>query len=406
VLSRQAAGPTSVDEPTACPAPAATTLLPGCPMPGSQGLLVTAICAAFAVGVILPLPVTLRLSLARHVGGNETRTTLRLVFLLTLVPMYLVSGFLVDHWGLQEGLVMGALGTAVGLASLGLSREPRAALGAMALVGAGLALLHTALAALLPAAFAARPTTAASLGYLVVALGSLLSSQLLPYLEKSMSLRQGLLVLALVLLVPAGAAGFTPAHHFPLPQAAANMPELLADPRVWLAGLVLFLYYPLESLLLSWAPAYLAELGLSPRGAATVLAGYWAAFLATRWLLAIVPETLVPWLLLTLVVAVAVTLGNLSGSYRPTGGMWGLWTVGASLGPIFPSLIGLVFGMFPEHLALAFGIALAVGSCSGLLLEPVLESFARRHDVRHTMRLLVVASLVVAAPALVLCVLH
>jgi fucose permease len=375
-------------------------------MPASQGLIITTLSGLLLVGLILPLLGSLRLPLARHLGREGAPAGgLRLVFGLTLLPMLLVSGLIVDRWGARDGLLVGSLAVGVGLASLGLAQTYRQGLGAAALLGGALALLHTAAAVLLPAALFSpeRPTTSTNLGYLFVGMSTLLASALLPLLERKLGMRRGLLLLALAGLVPAAALAFTPAAEFPAPQRAWDVAGVVADPRLWLAALVLFLYYPLENVLSAWAPAYLAEVSRTPRGIPLVLAGYWVAFLSTRFLTALAPTGLVPWLILLLMVLAAATVGNMSGSYRPSSGILGLWVLGACLGPIFPSLVGLVFLCFPEHLALSFGLLLALGGTGGLVLQPALEYYARGHPVRLTMRLVMLVALVLAAPALVLC---
>jgi hypothetical protein len=59
--------------------------------------------------------------------------------------------------------------------------------------------------------------------------------------------------------------------------------------------------------------------------------------------------------------------------------------------------------MFPRHLPLAFGTVVAVSSASALVVPPLFEGFARGHSVRVSMRLIMLAALVLAAPVLVLC---
>jgi fucose permease len=375
-------------------------------MPGSQALILTAVCATLTVGMLLVLPTALRVPLARQLGRAETGAPgLRRVFFLAMIPALLLGGLLVDRLGIQEGLIIGSLATAVGLASLGRSWGYRAALGAAALVGTGLGLTHTATAALLPAAFDTpdRPTTATNLGYLFVGLSSLLLAGVLPVLERKLGLRQALLVLGLVCLAPAAAAGFAPKDAFPAPAPTGATGSILGDPRLWLAGLVLFLYQPLETIVTTWAPAYLAEVGRTPRAIPLVLVGFWIAFLGSRFLMALAWPELVPWLVLVLMILAAATVGNLSGMFHAGGGTVGLWLLGACLGPIFPSLIGLVFTARPHHPGPAFGLVVAVGSSSSLVLQPLVEHFARGHSVRMTMRLVMLVALVLAAPTLVLC---
>jgi fucose permease len=177
----------------------------------------------------------------------------------------------------------------------------------------------------------------------------------------------------------------------------------LTDPWPWLAGLVLFVYGPLESTVASWAPGYLNEVGRSPRGVPLALAGFWIAFLGARFLTALAAPVFVPWLVLLLMVLAAATVGNLLGIFRPTGATLGVWLLGGCLGPIVPSLVGLTLERFAAHPATAVGLLLGLGSCSGLVLDPALERFARGNPVRTTMRLVMLAALVLAAPMLVLC---
>jgi fucose permease len=374
-------------------------------MPGTQALIITTISGTLMVGMILSLLGALRTPLARHLGREEGQAGgLRLVFLVAMIAALVLSGLLVDLWGTREGLILGSLATAVGLASLGLSRAYPQGLGAAAILGGGLALAHTATATLLPTALEApdEPTRATNLGYLFVGVSTLLMAGLLPVLERKLGLRQSLLILALVCLLPAVAAGFTPGPAFPQ-TSQGSATAVLADPRLWLAALVLFLYYPLEMVLTAWAPAYLTEVGRAPGSIPFILLGYWIAFLVARFLTAFALPGFVPWLILLLILLAAATVGNLSGIYRATGGTLGLWVLGACLGPVFPSLVGLVLQMFPSHPALAFGAVVAVGSSSTLVLPPLFESFARGHSVRLSMRLVMLAALVLAAPTLVLC---
>lgn len=377
-------------------------------MSGSQALVITAVCTLLTVGLLLPLPAVLRLSLAARLGRDEAHAAgLRWVYLLTLVPAFLVSGLVINELHLQEALVLGSLATGVGLASLGRSWGYRPALGATALTALALAFLYTAGVALLPAAFVVpgprpRPATSTNLGYLFLGLSSLLIPALGRLLERKLGVRQALLVLALVSLVPAVAAGLAPADDFPATPPAGTL-EILADSRLWLAGLVLLLYLPLEALVTARAPAYLAEVGRSPQGLPLALLGFWIALLCARFLTALAPAGFVPWLVLLLLVLAAATLGNLSGIFHSTGGTLGVWLLGACLGPVLPSVLGLVFQGFPEHPALAFGVVMAVASCGSVAVQPLLERFADRHAVRVSMRLVMLGVLMVAVPALVLC---
>jgi fucose permease len=374
---------------------------------GSHALLLTAVCATLLVGLLQTLPNALRLPLARQLGQEEGRARgLSWAFPVSLVPAFFVSGLLVDRLGVQEGLIVGSLATAVGLASLGLSRGYRPAVGAASLTGAAVALTVTATAALLPAVVAPHPpTTAANLGYLLVGVSALATAGLVPLLDRQLGIRKCLLVLALICLLPTALASLAPENTFPQPPIRGETDNVLLDPRLWLAGLVLFLYQPLEAVVATWAPAYLGDVGRSPRGVSWVLLGFWIAFLSGRFLMALALPAFVPWVMLLLLVFAAIVIGNLSGMFHATGGTLGIWLLGGCLGPIFPSLIGAVWQTkdLGQHAGLTFGVVLTLGSFSNLTLLPLVEGVARGQPVRRTMRLIVLALLIVAAPMLVLC---
>jgi fucose permease len=256
----------------------------------------------------------------------------------------------------------------------------------------------------MPAALAPQnPPSAANVGYLLIGLSALLLALVLPILERKLGLRQLLLFLALVSLVPAGTAGLAPADDFPNLLPTESLGQILVDPWLWLAGLVLFLYGPLEISLGAWAPAYLKEVGRSPQGVSVSLAGFWLAFLGGRVVAATAPPAFVPWLLLLLLVMAATTVGNLMGIFRPTGATLGVWLFGLCLGPMLPSLVGLTLERFARHAAPSVGLLLALGSTSGLVLQPALEHFAQARPVRLTMRLVMLIALALAAPLLALC---
>src|SRR5690349_24382992 len=92
-------------------------------MTGNHLLLTATIIAAFVAGLVLRLPSCLTECLAPHLGVAEARTRfLRIFFQLLLVPMMVGSGLLIDKWGAQTVLVIGALLTAIAIASIEFTR--------------------------------------------------------------------------------------------------------------------------------------------------------------------------------------------------------------------------------------------------------------------------------------------
>jgi len=100
-------------------------------------------------------------------------------------------------------------------------------------------------------------------------------------------------------------------------------------------------------------------------------------------------------------------LGNLAGTASRTAARRGLYLVGFLLGPIFPTLIGILF----ERLAAdneaangtAYGLVFATGSLGSLLLAPLIGSLARRRTAQFALRLPMSLAILATLAALVFC---
>jgi fucose permease len=166
----------------------------------------------------------------------------------------------------------------------------------------------------------------------------------------------------------------------------------------------------LEASISIWATTFLTELGQSERGATWTLSGFWCAFLGSRLLTALAAHTPYlagwePWLLVIPALLVAVLLGNLSGTASRAAAHWGLYLVGFLLGPIFPTLVGILFQRLEadhlERYGTAYGLVFAVGSLGSLVLAPVIAAVARRRNVQYALRLPMLLAIVVTLAALV-----
>jgi fucose permease len=253
-----------------------------------------------------------------------------------------------------------------------------------------------------------REAAALNLGAVFFGLGGLIAQPLVEVLLRTVRFRWTLGLLALLCLVPAGLAVL--AATAPAPPAAGSPLAAAVHPLVWLAGLVYFLYAPLVSATNTWGATYLTDIGYRERQARWLLSGFALCFSAAQLGLAYLeasdalPHGNEPWVILLLSLLSAVMLGNLAGASSKGNAGLGLLVLGAFLGPIFPTLIGIVFQVpdLRDHQGTAYGLVFAIGSVGSLIMAPIVGASARKTSVQYSLRILMLLALMLAAAALLL----
>src|SRR5262249_18048851 len=248
---------------------------------------------------------------------------------------------------------------------------------------------------LTPLAFAGDPpnlTRATNLANVFFGLGAFLTPLAVAYLVVRRSLTMALGLLALFSLVPAALALGVDFRALttsgPEPAGATDAPgfgSLLRDPVLWLCGLAMFFYAPLESSLGAWTTTYLGERGVSERTAPRVLSGFWLAYMASRLTAAfLLPggrETT------TLVVLAAGSLAVLLATVASRGAGTAAALVlaaGVVFGPIFPIIMALLLGHFPAALhGRAVGLLFALAGIGWTTIPILIGAYARRAGVQR-----------------------
>jgi fucose permease len=385
-------------------------------MSGAHDLIAVTITSALAFGIVLPLLSNLQPALALRLGVEEGRLRGLLMALnLTLIPLVLLSGFVVDTIGVRWVVLGGSVITSLALFALGSSRSYRGLLAATLLAGVGGAALSTAAIVLMPDAFFDdNPAASENLGNVFFGLGALVTPVLADLLLRGLRFDRALAVLAVVCLVPAGLAiwvGDTALN----PPHAGTLADVWSNPLLWLAALVFLFYGPLEGALATWGKTYLVELGQRERRAAFLVSGFWLTFLGARFLTALALQSELfgvnaeAWMILLLTLLAAIVLGNLAGMHGPTVGGLGLLLMGALLGPIFPTLVGMLFKVFnrgdastPAEHGIAYGGMFAIGATGSLAISSLVNRAALRSSVRTAFRPLAVTALLLAGAVLLL----
>jgi hypothetical protein len=353
----------------------------------------------------------LKLALGRRLQPDDGQVRRLLLALhIALIPMVLLCGFLLDRYGARPVLLAGSAALAAALASLSVRPAHLHTLAAILLAGLGAAALSTASTVLMARTLFAPEEMSASLnlGYVFIALGALLAAVLADLLLASLGLRRTLALFALLALVPAFLALFPGGEPWQVAEHAGDAPASFVGPWGWLAALVFFFYVPLEASISLWTCNLLAERGQDERRASGLLSGFWAAFLVSRLLtaLALHGYYLSEWWERCLVVVApllaAVILGNLAGSAHRGRPRAGLILLGLLLGPVLPTLLGLIFRQVASaEQGLAYGIVFAAGSLGSLLWTPLLAPRTGQ-PLQTALRLPIFLALLLTATALVL----
>jgi fucose permease len=389
---------------------------------------VTAVTISGAVvfGLVLALLGSIKLNLARRLDLGERQVAgLLSSFNLALIPMMLASGVLIDVLGARWVLFAGSIITTVGLFAMSRSPGYVRALLAVLLIGLGAAAVNTATVVLMPEAFFENHWVAAlSLGHVFIALGALVTPALTDVLFRTIDYKRTIGLLAVLCLAPAVLTlpfGGYVNEVSPPGNVRSLLPEhSLLD--LWLAGLVFFFYAPLEGAVSVWSTTYLRDLGSEEerkRNAGTeawVLTGFWGLFLASRLLVAWLSSHNYKWaenwgwygVLITVpAVLSAVVLGNLAGTASRSHGRFGLLLVGFLLGPIFPTLLTMLFREYAgQPRGTLYGVLFSLGSVGSLMLAPLFGARATRvrardQSVQAAFRMPMWIALILAAVALV-----
>jgi len=367
------------------------------------------IIGAFTVGLVLVLLESLRPLLVKRIQASAAQVEWLVASLnVTLIPVMLLGGLLIDRIGVREVFFLGSFFLAAGFCVLASSQSPRQALTAVLLLGAGGACLNNSSSVLmLSAFFPDYPVASQNLGHVFFALGALAAPALARQLTQWLDFRRTLYTIAIFSLLPAVLAVFTERHALPSAAGRAESSQVLHDPILWLCAVVFFVYGPLEDSVAIWTPRYLQDAGFWEWRGAWLLACFWLSFLAGRLLAAFffshdLVSSAPAWSIVLLATLAAVVIGNLAGARSRASSVLGIALTGLVLGPIFPTLAGFLFGHFTEQRGTSFGAMVAAGSFGRLFIPPFIAAYGRRKTVRQTMHVPIILALAVALGAIVL----
>ncbi len=304
-----------------------------------------------ALGVLLP---------SVQAFYDIDKSTVGLMFVAS-VSGYLISAFasglLVEKLGRRAYMLTGCASFIFGISMLAFTLPFPVAVAGGVFTGFGIAVIDAGLNAYI----AGLPNSTSTLNYLHAFFG--IGALLGPLVARGV-LNLGLtwnvvyyLWIGVCLILFFGFAFAFNARRSPEPPAYKIEGEnvaraILSLPVVWLGAFFLFFYVGVEMSLGTWAYSFLTELRLDPADfSAVAVSGYWLGLTVGRLVMGTLGAKLGNMRLIRLCLG-----GTLAGlalvwfvPFAPAEAL-GLWIVGFSLGPIFPTTISLMSGAVPARL--------------------------------------------------------
>jgi fucose permease len=365
------------------------------------GLAVGGMCHALLGSVKVPLSRKLNIDEAR-VGGLVS------VFGLTLIPMVLAAGFLVDSLGKQAVLAGGFILLIVSLAMLASLRTYSMALVAVLALGTGWSALVNVLNVTSPPAFLPpediprRMAYAMNMGDFVFGMGAFVTPILVAVLIRTIGLSRTFLVLAAFAFVPMAlglGVDWQRLVSSSTETVAAGLGILLTDPIVWICCLAFFCHVPIEASTAAWATTLMTGKGVSEAAASTLLSMFWLTFMGSRLITALtLPEGMNAILVIAMAgFCIAFTLGFV---FSRTAWLTCAMVVAAGLilGPIFPTLIAILLShVQPSLHGRTVGLFFAVGGVGWTAIPLLIGSYAKHTSVERAFLLTTVCAALLTA---------
>ncbi len=285
-----------------------------------------------------------------------------------------ISGSLVDEFGPRAVLCVGLVLMAVGATSLTKCHSSGGRATAVCLGGAGFASLQVAVVVLMPLLWLGdHPAAALNVGFLFFYLGLQIAPGVADIVRARLGSKRALTLLALL-----GALLVVPILFAPLPEAetrdrSVKWLEAVGHPLLWLSILIYLLLGVLKRLLDEPTTEYLQGLRFAPSAVQIIQMVVWAMFLGSQLLAAYLlqQDTIsAGWLMLLLAVCAAIAFGNVAGTHGRGLAVLALVVFAACLGPLAPTLVGLLFqSVAPERWGMTYGVLFTMYTCGNFVLR-------------------------------------
>lgn len=361
----------------------------------------TGMCYAVLGALKLPLAERLRMNEAK-VGGLVSS------FGFMVGPIILLCGFLADALGRKGVWISGSVLVALSLFMLARTRKYFWAVVAVLLLSGGWAAMINVANVLMYLAYT-NVFMATNLLDFFFGLGAFLTPAVTVLLIRKFGFSSAVTVLGALLIVPAVFSLAVEMQSAPVAQPV-SFGALARDPIMWLCGLTLMFWVPIESSTAAWTTTFVN--GLAPEGeapersrriAAWTLSGFWLCFMGARLLTALifhsgaqpvgeaalkaaVLETVhlarvthIVLAALSIVILIALVL---SRKRALTIGL--ILFAGLLYGPFFPNLMAILLTHFPPEVhGRAVGLLFGCASIGWTIFPMLIGAIATRSTLQR-----------------------
>jgi len=381
--------------------------------PDSQTLLLVATAAGLFLGGLCAAVIgSIKLPMSRRLAMDEGRVGVLVAsFSITFLPVVIISGWMIDSLGVRLVLLFALIGSAIGLALLAFSGKFFQAICAAIFLSVAWSTLINVVHVMIPLAFPGSIVTGTNVADVFFSLGALTTPLLAAQMVRGETYRGLLFLIAGVATLAGAFCLLLPsASLVPVAEAPAEGLSFLQHPRIWLCGIALCLFGPIETTFATWTSSYLVEKGYSDRFGTRMISGFWGASMISRLVVAFLLPLLwfsieATWIVLVLsVVATLMTLLIVIVRSRRAA-PWLVVAAGFACGPLFPTVLAILFlGFAPSMHGRALGTTLAIGNLGYTLTPLIVGLVARKTSVQRSFIVLTLsgAGLIAVAIALLL----
>ncbi len=351
-----------------------------------RGLQTSIFTGAFVFGIVMSSLGSLLPAMSALVGFEKLDAG-RLFLLMNFGMLVgsLLFGPICDRFGFRALLTTSLIMVGGTFATLALARSYGAILGSLAILGLGGGALNGATNALINDISPDRRASALNRLGIFFGCGALLTPFLVGSLLEWAGLQNILVFLASLTLAPLVLfflARFPPPKHQG-GMAPGALRIALGNPLLFLFAFLLFFQSGNEFTMGGWISTFLGErMGFEPRNAAYVLAGYWGAIMAGRWIVSKIASRLSSNLLVTGSALFAlVAVGGLILIDSPHVAAVLVACIGLGFAAIFPTTLAQAGTVFAEFSGTAFSVIFVVALAGGMTAPWLVGQIAQNHGV-------------------------